>query len=251
MLNQFFFNEVIKNLDYEATTDQKKVLSAFTEFFFTINERIFILNGYAGSGKTTVIKSIIKTLVNFKFPFVLLAPTGRAAKVLANYCQQNAFTIHKYIYRQLSADDFRFVLNYNNLKEGIFFVDEASLLSNESNEFNIFGSGRVLDDLLEFVFQHTKNKLVLIGDAAQLPPVGSNSHPALNPSTFNNIGFNNIYAEIKEVVRQQDSSNIYINATSIRKNIEEQITQIPILKQNNTDFEFISSSDSLEFIGSS
>lgn len=251
MLNQFFFNELIKNLEYEATEDQNATLSAFTEFFFSPEQRIFILNGYAGTGKTTLIKSITKTLSNVKYPFVLLAPTGRAAKVLSNYCQQNAFTIHKFIYRQLSADEFRFVLNFNSVKEGIFFVDEASLLSNEGSESNVFGSGRLLDDLLEFVFQHPKNKLVIIGDAAQLPPVGSTFHPALKPNTFYERGFDNIFSEIKEVVRQQESSTIYKNATILRKNIEEQRTQLPNFNSKKNDFEFITSSDSLELISSS
>lgn len=251
MLNQFFFNETIKNLEYEPTEDQKAALSAFTDFFFSTEHRVFILNGYAGTGKTTVIKSITKTLLNVKYPFVLLAPTGRAAKVLSNYCQQNAYTIHKHIYRQKSEDEFRFVLNYNSLKQGIFFIDEASLLSNEGNDNNIFGSGRLLDDLLEFVFQHPNNKLVIIGDAAQLPPVGSNFHPALNTKEFNERDFNNIFSEMKEVVRQQEDSTIYKNATLLRKNIEQQLPQLPIFNSNKNDFEFISSSDSLEYIGSS
>lgn len=251
MLNQFFFSEVLKNLEYEATEDQKLSLSLFTDFFFSPEQRIFILNGYAGTGKTTVIKSITKTLLKVNYPFVLLAPTGRAAKVLSNYCQHNAYTIHKHIYRQLSDDEFRFVLNYNTLKEGIFFIDEASLISNQENESNVFGSGRLLDDLLEFVFQHPKNKMVIIGDVAQLPPVGSNFHPALQAETFNLRGIKNTFSELREVVRQQESSCIYQNAALLRKNIEAMVTQLPVFNSNRTDFEFISSSESLEYIDSS
>lgn len=251
MLNQFFFGEVLKNLEYEPTEDQRVSLALFSDFFFSSEQRIFILNGYAGTGKTTVIKSITKTLLKINYPFVLLAPTGRAAKVLSNYCRHNAYTIHKYIYRQLSDDEFRFVLNYNPLKEGVFFIDEASLLSNQENESNVFGSGRLLDDLIEFVFQHPKNKLVIIGDVAQLPPVGSNFHPALQAETFNLRGIKNTFSELREVVRQQESSCIYQNATFLRKNIEAMVTQLPVFNSNRADFEFISSSESLEYIDSS
>jgi len=251
MLHQFFFSEILKNLDYEPTHDQQKALELFAEFIFSPNQHIFILNGYAGTGKTTLIKSVTETLSNKKYPFVLLAPTGRAAKVLSNYCQHSSYTIHKYIYRQLSADDFRFELNYNNLKECVFFIDESSLISNEGRDFNIFGSGYLLEDLLEFVFQHPKNKLVFIGDAAQLPPVGSAHHPALQTETFEQKGFNCIYTELKEVVRQQQSSMIYQNATQLRKKIEANLNQLPIFHTSSNDFLFLSSAESLEYLASS
>jgi len=251
MLHQYFYSEILKNLEYEPTNDQAKVIKLFSEFFFSPNQHVFILNGYAGTGKTTLIKSITKTFLGIKYPFVLLAPTGRAAKVLSNYCQQNAYTIHKYIYKQLSADVFRFVLNYNSVKEGIFFIDESSLISNEGSDFNIFGSGYLLEDLLEFVFQHPKNKIVFIGDAAQLPPVGSTFHPALKTQTFQQKGLNCTYAELQEVVRQQQNSMIYLNATLLRKQIEEQQSQLPVFYASSSDFTIVPSTDSLEYIASS
>lgn len=251
MLNDFFLKNLINNLGHEPTHDQLEAINSFGNFFFSPDQKVFILNGYAGTGKTTLIKSITKLLSSIQFPYVLLAPTGRAAKVLANYCNANAYTIHKHIYRQLSADDFRFELNYNSLKQAVFFIDESSMLSNEGNDFNVFGSGHLLEDLLEFVFMHPKNKIVFIGDAAQLPPIGSNEHPALKTKTFEERGLLTSYIELKEVVRQQLTSHIYKNATTLRENIENLNSSFPIFSQNKIDFEFIPSSESLEIISSS
>ncbi|MCX7862556.1 MAG: AAA family ATPase [Bacteroidales bacterium] len=249
MLKNFFVHECQRNLTFKLTEDQNKALLQFAEFLFNPKAKIFILNGYAGTGKTTLIKLIVQNLKKYK-RYVLLAPTGRAAKVLSVYCNEEAFTIHKFIYRQKSLTDFRFVLNYDVPANTIFFVDEASLISNDVAENNVFGSGRLLNDLLEFALKHETNKIVFIGDMAQLPPVGSNFHPALNVhsfSRFNEIGF----AELKEVVRQEDDSNILTNATELRYNIETDVIELPRFTYSEKDFEWLNSSDILDKISNS
>ncbi len=251
MLNKFFLNKVHQKFGNEPTNEQKFASNLFADFIFDNSKQIFIINGYAGTGKTTFIKAIVNTLNEFKYSYVLLAPTGRAAKVLSNYCQSNSYTIHKFIYKQKSATEFRFVLNYQYLKNTIFFVDEASLISNEQSEASIFGSGRLLDDLLEYVFLHNSNKLVLLGDTAQLPPVGSNTHPALDPKTYELLNFNISYTTFTEVVRQDSESKILINATKLRNNITGLINELPTFTFSSNDFEYINSNDLIETILSS
>lgn len=152
-----------------------------------------------------------------------MAPTGRAAKVMAGYTGMAAFTIHKKIYRQKSsADGFgMFVLNTNLYKNTYFIVDEASMISNETNESSLFGSGRLLDDLLEFVYSGENCRLILVGDTAQLPPVGLNISPALETKILENCGFSVMEFELREVVRQAENSGILMNATHIRDLINE------------------------------
>jgi|YNPMSStandDraft_1061717.scaffolds.fasta_scaffold00262_15 exodeoxyribonuclease-5 len=251
MLKDFFLKKTIENFGYEPTEEQKFALNLFAEFLFDSSKQVFILNGYAGTGKTTFIKSIVNTLDEFRYSYVLLAPTGRAAKVLSNFCRANSYTIHKFIYKQKSSTDFRFVLNFQSIKNTIFFVDEASLISNDFTESNIFGSGRLLDDLLEYVFAYNSNKLVLIGDTAQLPPVGASHHPALDQKNFEQLSFNVCYVTLKEVVRQHHESHVLINATKLRNNIIETINELPIFTFSTNEFEYVESIDLLETISAS
>jgi exodeoxyribonuclease-5 len=184
---------------------------------------VFILKGYAGTGKTTMLSAFVKTLKKFKFRSVLLAPTGRAAKVLSSYSGQTAYTIHKTIYRQQSSTDGmgKFVLNKNLLKDAFFIVDEASMISNESSEGSVFGSGRLLDDLIEFVYTGVNCKLLLVGDTAQLPPVGLDISPALSAAELEMYDLNVTEMELTEVVRQEENTGILTNATTIRQIISE------------------------------
>jgi exodeoxyribonuclease-5 len=154
---------------------------------------------------------------------VLLAPTGRAAKVLASYAGRQAFTIHKKIYRQRSSKDGMgsFSLDRNLHKDTFFIVDEASMVSNSSGDSSLFGSGRLLDDLIEYVYSGTECKLILVGDTAQLPPVGSNVSPALDPAILGEYGFGLISCELKQVVRQSETSGILMNATRVRLQVAE------------------------------
>ena len=176
-----------------------------------------ILQGYAGTGKTSVMSALVKTLPLFNYKYLLLAPTGRAAKVLSSYTKKSAFTIHKIIYKQVADPKsgqlrFRRVKNYN--KDTIFVVDEASMLS----EGNSFGETGLLKDLLAFVFEHNSNKLLLIGDTAQLPPVGQTFSAGLDKQHVEDVtGKKVLFAELNEVMRQNESSGILMNATELRK----------------------------------
>jgi ATP-dependent exoDNAse (exonuclease V), alpha subunit - helicase superfamily I member len=152
-----------------------------------------------------------------------MAPTGRAAKVLASYSGRPAFTIHKKIYRQKSSKDGlgSFSLDRNLHKDTFFIVDEASMVSNSSGDSSLFGSGRLLDDLIEFVYSGTDCKLILVGDTAQLPPVGSILSPALDPASLGGYGFGLISCELKQVVRQSETSGVLMNATRVRLQVAE------------------------------
>lgn len=176
-----------------------------------------ILQGYAGTGKTSVVSALVKTLPLFNYKYLLLAPTGRAAKVLSAYAEKSAFTIHKIIYKQVADPKsgqlkFRRVKNYN--KNTVFVVDEASMLS----EGNSFGESGLLKDLLAFVFEHNSNKLLLIGDTAQLPPVGQTFSPGLDRQYLQDItGKKVLFSELDEVMRQNEASGILKNATELRR----------------------------------
>ncbi len=250
MVKKFFSNEFLQFTDFELTQDQKKALDSFSDFFLTPETSVFILNGYAGTGKTTLIKLIVSNLQRYGFHYILLAPTGRAAKVLSSYCNELAFTIHKHIYRQKSLLDFRFIINYDVPKNTIFIIDEASLISNESTENNVFGSGKLLNDLLEYVFKYSSNKIVFVGDSAQLPPVGSTFHPALSKDTFSST-YSVFFAELKTVVRQQASSSILKNATVLRECIINNEVRLPSFDYSNNDFVLLNSSEIMDAISTS
>ncbi len=182
---------------------------------------VYVLKGYAGTGKTTMISQLVKTLDNFQIGSVLLAPTGRAAKVLMNYTGKTSYTIHKKIYRQKSSTDGTgiFVLDKNLHKSTYFIVDEASMISNQSSENSVFGSGKVLDDLLEYVYSGKDCRLILVGDTAQLPPVGISLSPALSSESIEQYGFGVMENELTDVVRQEKNSGILENATGLRTSI--------------------------------
>ncbi len=224
MRDTIIYNNLCSNLGNIPTDDQsaalKKIASYITE---NNNDIIFILTGYAGTGKTSVISSVVKTLDLLRMRSVLLAPTGRAAKVLGSYAGRHAYTIHKKIYRQKSSKDGMgsFTLDRNLAKNTYFIVDEASMISNTSSETTLFGSGKVLDDLIEYVYSGTDCKLILVGDGAQLPPVGSVLSPALDTSALSDYGFGLITAELRQVVRQSETSGVLMNATRVRMQITE------------------------------
>jgi ATP-dependent exoDNAse (exonuclease V) alpha subunit len=202
---------------YTPTEGQQKLFLVFDSFIDKKKDnRLMILQGYAGTGKTSVMASLVKTLPLFNYKYLLLAPTGRAAKVLSSYTERSAFTIHKIIYKQVADPKsgqlkFRRVKNYN--KDTVFVVDEASMLS----EGNSFGESGLLKDLLAFVFEHNSNKLLLIGDTAQLPPVGQTFSPGLNKQHVEDTtGKNVLFVELNEVMRQNESSGTLLNATNLR-----------------------------------
>ncbi len=203
---------------YTPTQGQQDLFLVFNSFIDKKQDNsLMVLQGYAGTGKTSVVSALVKTLPLFNYKYLLLAPTGRAAKVLSAYTKKGAFTIHKIIYKQVADPKsgqlkFRRVKNYN--KNTIFVVDEASMLS----EGNSFGEVGLLKDLLAFVFEHNSNKLLLIGDTAQLPPVGQTFSPGLNKEHLQAITNKKVlFIELDEVMRQNEASGILKNATELRR----------------------------------
>jgi exodeoxyribonuclease-5 len=224
MRDTIIYNNLCKNLGNTPTEDQSEALKKIAAYICdNNNDVIFLMTGYAGTGKTSVISSVVKTLDLLRMRSVLLAPTGRAAKVLASYSGRPAFTIHKKIYRQKSSKDGlgSFSLDRNLHKDTFFIVDEASMVSNSSGDSSLFGSGRLLDDLIEFVYSGTDCKLIIVGDTAQLPPVGSVVSPALDPASLGGYGFGLISCELKQVVRQSETSGVLMNATRVRLQVAE------------------------------
>ena len=178
---------------------------------------LFLLRGYAGTGKTTLVSALVKTLVELNQPVVLMAPTGRAAKVFSSYAGQPAYTIHKRIYRQKSITDTEsFSLNVNLSKHTLFIVDEASMIANDGLSSSVFGTGRLLDDLIQYVYSSEGCRLMLLGDTAQLPPVGEEESPALKPSLLKSYGLHIYEKTLTQVMRQLSESGILYNATTIR-----------------------------------
>ena len=188
------------------------------EFLMSRREaELFLLRGYAGTGKTTLVGALVKTLVELNQPVVLMAPTGRAAKVFASYAGQPAYTIHKRIYRQRSITDTdSFSLNVNLSKHTLFIVDEASMIANEGLSSSVFGTGRLLDDLIQYVYSGEGCRLLLMGDTAQLPPVGEEESPALSVSQLASYGLHVYEKTLTQVMRQLSESGILYNATAIR-----------------------------------
>jgi exodeoxyribonuclease-5 len=232
MRETIIYNNLCKNLGNTPTDDQSVALKKLASYICdNNNDTIFLLSGYAGTGKTSVISSVVKTLDLLRMKSVLMAPTGRAAKVLASYAGKPAFTIHKKIYRQKSSKDGfgSFMLDRNISKDTWFIVDEASMISNTSNESSLFGTGKLLDDLVEYVYSGRECKLILVGDRAQLPPVGSALSPALDPSALGEFGFGLITSELKQVVRQSETSGVLMNATGVRLQIEENSLVHPLI----------------------
>ena len=238
MRDTLIYNQLCKSLGNTPTDDQSVVLKSVASYITqNSNDVIFLLTGYAGTGKTSVISSIVKTLDMLRMKSILLAPTGRAAKVLALYSGKPAFTIHKKIYRQKSSKDGfgSFALNRNLNKDTFFIVDEASMVSNNPGDNTLFGSGKVLDDLIEFVYSGTDCKLILVGDTAQLPPVGSAVSPALDPSVLSEYGFGLMTGELKQVVRQSETSGVLMNATRVRLQVAGNDLVRPVIDCNNYD----------------
>lgn len=219
-LRDFLYSGFISRLKYEPTTCQDALLREIADFVSSDESDILVVNGYAGTGKTTAISSVISVMKESGTRCVLLAPTGRAAKVLSSYSGQPAFTIHKHIYRQKSvgSDGFgQFTLSPNKTKETLFVVDEVSLIGIDAQQQSsaAFGSGNLLDDLVSFVRSGVDCKMILIGDSAQLPPVGIDASPALMKDYMAMHGGVR-WAELTTVVRQQKESGILHNATKIR-----------------------------------
>ena len=223
MINKYFVEQFKLFFGFSPTIEQAEAMQKLSTFLLSgRSDEVFLLRGYAGTGKTTAVSSVISVMKEFRTKCVLLAPTGRAAKVLSSYSGQPAFTIHKHIYRQKSVggDGFgQFSLYPNKDKQTLFIVDEVSLIgidAGQQQSTTSFGSGNLLEDLISFVRGGVECKLILIGDSAQLPPVGLDASPALMKDymkVFSGVDF----AELTTVVRQRHESGILYNATLIRQ----------------------------------
>ena len=223
------------NFPFQATNEQNDIITDISEFITTIGNRsIYLLKGYAGTGKTTLVSSLVKSLPVVAKRHVLMAPTGRAAKVLAKYSKRAASTIHRKIYwiRTNKSGNTFITRKENTHTNTIFFVDEASMIS-ENNE-KAFGNRSLLDDLIEYVYEGLDCKLILIGDTAQLPPVHLEVSPALNEEILERKSNKQIISrELTEVVRQKENSLILNNATLIREKIAKEDYTFPSIITNN------------------
>lgn len=254
MLRNFISDRLLENLDFQPTLGQEDLIRELGVFLASDDLlEIMLIKGYAGTGKTTLVKSLVKTLNFLKQKSVLLAPTGRAAKVLAAYSGHPAWTIHKKIYRQKSGSDGlgEFVLDRNLHKNTCFIVDEASMIGDRSPD-SFFGSGDLLRDLVDYVEAGTRCRLVLVGDTAQLPPVGLDMSPALSQERLEDFGYRIREIELTDVVRQAEDSGILYNATSIRNLITDGLEEYPSFHfETFPDISLISGNELLEAISTS
>lgn len=221
-MNSGAFYKVLKqNFPFNPTHKQDVFLLKIAEFITNgQSDEIFVLKGYAGTGKTTIISTIVNHLQDAGKKYVLLAPTGRAAKVIANYSQKPAYTIHKRIYfpKKGSSGAMGFTLQQNKFKDTIFIVDEASMISDIAAESKMYENGSLLDDLISYVYSGNNCKMILIGDTAQLPPVNLDISPALNTDTLSLHYSKEVqHIELDEVMRQETDSGILYNATELRE----------------------------------
>ena len=247
MVNKSISKAIVQNLSFTPTSDQEAVarhLQAFTQ-----SEKlnpVYILKGYAGTGKTSMLSAYVRTLKQTNIPVVLLAPTGRAAKVLSNYTGYSAHTVHRFIYLFITNKDgvTSITLTRNKLNNAVFIIDEASMIGdiNQSNN-SIFSRTSLLDDVMKYIFSQQGNKLILVGDTAQLPPVGTSLSPALDINTLlNSYSITAFEYEMKEVMRQSLNSGILTSATTLRTRIKNKDTTFPFfnIKPKSNDITIIS-----------
>jgi ATP-dependent exoDNAse (exonuclease V) alpha subunit len=225
MSSTLFYSLLQKKFPFKPTVKQDIFFQQIAEFITNTNKNeIFVLKGYAGTGKTTVISTIVNNLVAINKKYVLLAPTGRAAKVIANYSNKPAFTIHKRIYfpKKSSGGGVSFTLQVNKHKNTIFFIDESSMISNVNTESKLYENGSLLDDLISYVYSGDNCKMILLGDTAQLPPVQLDISPALDTETLSLHYNKEVYSiEFDEVMRQEENSGILYNATELRELLKD------------------------------
>lgn len=221
-----FYLDLLKDFSHEPTVKQDNALQMVSKFLLSQNyEELFLLKGYAGTGKTSIVGTLVKNSWKINKNLVLLAPTGRAAKVISNYSNKEAFTIHKKIYypKSKKGGGISFSLQKNKHKNTIFIVDESSMIPDTSPDSILFDKGSLLSDLIQYVYSGHQCKLILIGDTAQLPPIKLDISPALDKATLENY-FNKkvVTIELDEVVRQEKGSGILWNASCIRESLEDE-----------------------------
>ena len=256
MINTYLGQQIKTNFPYKPTFEQEKVVKILADFLFCRKtDSLFLLKGYAGTGKTSLIGALVKTLDQLEQKCILLAPTGRAAKVFSHYAGHPAYTIHKKIYRQKSFSNEldNFSMNDNLHQHTLFIVDEASMIANEGLSGSMFGTGRLLDDLIQYVYSGQGCRLMLIGDTAQLPPVGEEESPALSADVLKGYGLEVYEGLLTEVVRQLQDSGILWNATELRRYIAEEdfFTLPPIKVEGFPDIKVIPGNELIEAISDS
>lgn len=234
MIKDYFKELILQNFGFPPTIQQSEVIDSLVDFILSTDaDSVFILRGFAGTGKTSLVSALVKTMEQLEKDCMLMAPTGRAAKVFSLYADHPAFTIHKRIYRQKSIDkDSIFSLNFNMRQNLLFICDEASMIANdEYSGGSMYGTGRLLDDMIHFVYGGKGCRLIIMGDTAQLPPVGDGESPALQDDVLKGYGMNVVSHTLTEVVRQADSSGILWNATQLRKLMDtEDIFSLPKIR---------------------
>ncbi|WP_346749014.1 ATP-dependent DNA helicase [Prevotella jejuni] len=246
---------ILQNFGFEPTTDQTHAIEIFTHFMTERDERVvMILRGSAGTGKTSLAGAIVRTLQQLQQKVTLLAPTGRAAKVFSLNANQPAATIHRTIYREkaFTGLDGKFNLNVNLFRDRLFMVDEASMISLSSNN-TTFGSGCLLDDLIQYVYNDRNCRMLLVGDKAQLPPVGEEESPALRADVLRAYGLTVYECDLNEVLRQSQDSGILYNATVIRQMItHDEVTQLPKIRfKGFADISIVPGDELIERLASS
>lgn len=248
MLEDFIIQRIRAELPFVPNEEKEGLFRLLGAFLVSpCREKCFLLKGYAGTGKTSVVSALVRALEGLQQPCILLAPTGRAAKVLARYSGKAAFTIHKYIYRQQQLGVEAFSLADNRHKQTLFIVDEASMLS-ATRDNGVFGSGSLMDDLIKYVYSGDGCSLFLLGDDAQLPPVGSDNSPALDADRLRGYGLEVFHFALTQVARQALDSGILANATLIR----EQLTRGATLPDDTHfptpahDVQFLSSNEFID-----
>ena len=249
-----FITLIIKRFGMEPTADQRRALSCFGSFLADRSDRcVMIMRGSAGTGKTSLAAAMVGTLAALGQKLQLMAPTGRAAKVFSVHCHLPASTIHRHIYRRKSAVAGSFSLNDNLYRNALFVVDEASMISGTASGETVFGTNSLLDDLLEYVYGGQNCRLFLIGDTAQLPPVGEEESPALQSAVLEAYGMHVYQCDLNEVVRQRLDSGILWNATMLRALItHDEITQLPKIRfQGFADIVMLPGAEFVEAVASS
>ena len=248
--------QILQQFGFPPTPEQAQALDVFVQFMTDSNPHaVMILRGSAGTGKTSLSGAIVRTLRAVRQKVMLLAPTGRAAKVFSLNSGMPAYTIHRRIYREkaFAGVDGQFNLNDNLYTDTLFMVDEASMIANLGLGGTIFGSGCLLDDLVHFVYQGRNDRLLLIGDKAQLPPVGEEESPALSAAMLQGYGLSVYECDLNEVVRQSQQSGILFNATRIRQMItHDDITQLPKIRFSGfSDIREMPGAELIEALGDS
>jgi exodeoxyribonuclease-5 len=253
MTDKSIYHQILRHFPHEPTSDQQSAIRHINAFDESSKPNpVYLLKGFAGTGKTSLVSAYVQMLAAHHKKFVLLAPTGRAAKVLSKYTGRSAHTIHRYIYQISTSGEgfYKIQLAHNRSKNTVFIIDEASMISDSSqNGGAVFGGRNLFEDLVTYVFSNENNKMILVGDTAQLPPVGLDVSPALDLSYIKSSFHVTAYEfEMKEVMRQELDSGILATATRLREMIsrEDAVSRLFFKEDFKTDIEVIDDGNTFE-----